>query len=278
MHDLTILIPIYNEEKYILETLLSLIEQTYRNFLCVLSDNNSSDKSEEICNKIVAKDKRFIYFKHDVNLGITKNVEFLLSKITSEYVMIFAGHDLIEKEFLSKTLNVLKMNDDVSLSFSKSIAIDENSNIIKEKVAIRYDFTGNALSRYIHSVKELGECTIFQGIFRAKVLENFSFTESIPGGDQIFISHLLWYGKLHITEESTYKRRYFLQKTTTYAERNSGDIKQKLSFSLMYQTYLDDFNSLYKGPENYRAFLNNKILDILTLRYGLGYLYHEDYK
>lgn len=279
MTKLTIMMPVYNEEKYILETLQSIKNQTYKNFTCIIADNNSSDKTGEICKRFVKDDNRFQYYKQVKNIGSIRNLEYIVKKIDTEYSMLFSGHDILKSEFISKTIEIIENNSNISLVFSSAIGINENSQMIYNKFMQQtYKFTGNSLSRYIKSIKELSNCTIVQGIFRSNILDDFQFTHNTTGIDHIFLSHLLWYGELYVVKEILYKRRFFEKRDTTDKERITGRKEEiKNNYKIMYQAYLDDFNSLYKGPEEFRIFLNNKILDILTLRFGISHLYNENY-
>ena len=62
---LTILIPAYNEDKYILETLQSVKDQTFKDFNCIISDNASSDETARICQSFVKDEPRFQYIKQE---------------------------------------------------------------------------------------------------------------------------------------------------------------------------------------------------------------------
>jgi hypothetical protein len=130
-------------------------------------------------------------------------------------------------------------------------------------------------------VGEISNCTIYQSIVRTKLLQNYDFIHYSLGDDHIFISYLLWHGELHTVDEVLYKRRFFKQRDSTDEERVSGpkEVYQlNSSFYRMYEAYITSFNSLYEGPEEFRTFLNSKILDILTAKYGIGFLYDDQKK
>jgi len=278
MEKLTILIPAYNEERYILETLKSIQKQTFQNFVCLIADNNSTDNTGKICIDFAKNDSRFIYHKQEKNIGSIKNIEFLMDMVQSEYIMLFSGHDVIEIDFLKELMGVITTNNDVSLVFCKALGINEKSVIIdNEFMHQSYDFTGDCLSRYIKSIQELGNCTIVQGIFRTSVLKNFELAYDTTGVDHILLSRILWFGKLFIVDKVLYKRRFFEHRESTSQERvsSTGEKTIDMNFFNMYKEYLKDFNKLYTGPEEFRTFLNSKILDILTRRFGISHLYKE---
>jgi glycosyltransferase involved in cell wall biosynthesis len=276
---LTILIPTCNEDKYILETLKSVKSQTNKDFICIISDNNSSDQTGKVCEEFVKDDPRFQYIKQDKNIGSSRNTEFLTQQVKTEYSMIFAGHDVLEPSFVEKTLQVIVNNPKVSFVFSKAIGINEESQLVDEEFMYQsYNFTGNSLSRYIQSVREISNCTIYQSIVKTDLLQKYNWTYDSLGDDHIFISYFLWHGELFTVDEVLYKRRFFKQRVSTDEERVSGPDKEcqiTMSIYRMYEAYIANFNSLYEGPEEFRTFLNSKILDILTAKYGIGYLYDD---
>lgn len=282
MNLLTILIPTYNEDKYILETLQSVKLQTYKNFTCIISDNHSTDRTGKICEEFVKGDPRFKYIKQDKNIGSSRNTEFLAKQVKTEYSMVFAGHDLLEPTFVEKTLQSIVNNPNISFVFSKAIGINEKSQLIDEEFMYQsYNFTGNSLSRYIQSVREISNCTIYQSIVRTKLLHKYNFIHDSLGDDHILISHMLWHGELYTVDEVLYKRRFFKQRDSTDEERVSGpkeEYQLTKSFYRMYEGYLENFNSLYEGPDEFRTFLNSKILDLLTAKYGIGHLYDDQKK
>jgi glycosyltransferase involved in cell wall biosynthesis len=276
MSDITIILPFFNEEKYLLDTLNSIKNQTYKNFVCILTNNNSTDNSEIICQDFIQNDKRFIYFKQDTNIGSIANTNFAISHINTPYMMILSGHDIIQEHFIENLLPIIKQNNDISLAFCNYHKIDEQNNITQDvSMKDRYKFEGNPLMRYLLSVRDLFDCTIVQGIFRSNVFDDFSLNSNIPGPDHILLSRLIWKGGLYIVDKYLYKRRFISNHHLSYEQKINPN-KTKLKHSLMFETYLDDFDKLYQGSKENKIFLHNKILDILTARFGISHLYDGD--
>src|SRR3546814_10449835 len=73
-------VPIYNEEKYISETLKSLKSQNIDNVHFLISDNQSTDNTLEICRNEVGDDERFSIIQHKENIGAAENFKFALDK------------------------------------------------------------------------------------------------------------------------------------------------------------------------------------------------------
>lgn len=96
----------YNAERYIVETLESLLAQDYSNYEIFVSDDASTDRTPEILENFRARypDKMRLYLQ-PVNLGITNHCNFLLQKVTGDYVCFVGGDDLLEPNCLSRAVD-----------------------------------------------------------------------------------------------------------------------------------------------------------------------------
>ena len=98
-----ILMATYNGEKYIVEQIDSIINQTYKNWNLLIRDDNSTDRTLEIIKNYQKKDARIrILDNNKVNLGIVKNFEKLL-KISESELIMFSDQDDIWKKGKIKT-------------------------------------------------------------------------------------------------------------------------------------------------------------------------------
>jgi glycosyltransferase involved in cell wall biosynthesis len=130
----SIVIPLYNAEKYIEETLKSAISQTYKDIEIICVDDCSTDNSAKIIKKYVKKHpKKVFYFKLNKNTGspvVPKNEAILKAK--GEFILPLDADDLIDKEYVKKAMNVFKSNKDISVVYCKTKLfglINEDSNI-----------------------------------------------------------------------------------------------------------------------------------------------------
>lgn len=122
----SIIIPLYNSEKYIEETIKSVLDQTYKNWEMLIIDDCSTDNGAEIVKKY-QDDKRIKYFKLDINSGaaVCRNKGIELSN--GEYIAFLDSDDLWKKEKLEKQIRFMKENN-YSISFTEYEEIDENGN------------------------------------------------------------------------------------------------------------------------------------------------------
>ena len=94
-----VVVPLYNASKFIGKCLKSLMLQTYKNFECIVIDDNSTDNSYEIASKITSGDNRFKVVKNKVNVGPLANayngaLNLSSSPKSSDIVVVLDGDDM----------------------------------------------------------------------------------------------------------------------------------------------------------------------------------------
>ncbi len=124
-----IIMPTYNGEKYLEQQLQSLLMQSYQNIRIIISDDNSKDNTAQILKKYKEKDKRIEVYFQEKNLGVVKNIEFLLKKVENPFYMLCDQDDYWLPEKVQKSLDILEQND-ADLVFGDLEVVDENLNTI----------------------------------------------------------------------------------------------------------------------------------------------------
>lgn len=100
--------PVFNGEKYIRDALDSLLNQTFSDFELIISDNASTDSTEEICCEYASRDSRISYFRQTENNGAITNFQFVLDQARGEFFMWAAYDDLWSSDFLKDAVGSLK--------------------------------------------------------------------------------------------------------------------------------------------------------------------------
>lgn len=100
-------VPAYNEERHIGECLKSIQAQTFANFSVLISDNASSDGTSSICQRFAETDRRFVYFRHPLNIGAVANFRFLLDSTISPFFAWLGGHDILKPQYVETHLGIL---------------------------------------------------------------------------------------------------------------------------------------------------------------------------
>ena len=102
--------PVYNVEKYIKTALDSLINQTYKNWICLCMDDGSNDNTFEVLKKYARLDKRFTVFSQN-NQGVTKTLNTLLNKVQGDYLYYIDSDDYIHPQTFETLLAVMQKTD-----------------------------------------------------------------------------------------------------------------------------------------------------------------------
>jgi len=184
----SIIIPVYNVEKYIDKCIYSVIEQEYKNFEIILVDDGSPDRCPEICDEYAKKDSR-IRVMHKVNGGLSSARNCGINIATGEYILFLDSDDFWNsKKALMNLYDSLK-NEDIDVLVYNNIERSCITN--KEKVCDRiYDvgFMENASKE--ETLKYLLQNNLFPGaawltVTKRKMLINkkLYFIEGIKAED-----------------------------------------------------------------------------------------------
>ncbi len=125
-HLVSIVVPVYNSEKYLEETIESILNQSYSDFEIILIDDGSTDLSGTICDEFALKDNR-IKVEHIPNSGpsFARNIGIQISK--GEYILPVDSDDIIESTYVEKAAKVLEKNDNIGIVYCKARLIGDYS-------------------------------------------------------------------------------------------------------------------------------------------------------
>jgi len=260
-------LPVFNENRFIHDTLDSLASQTYKNFMVLIADNASDDGTSEICQAFCNKDNRFMYHRQISNIGASANWEFIYNNSESPYLMWLGAHDKIEQVYLEKQLKIIETNKNIALVYSRIARIDEQGNMIRTSSGGEFIYNEDSgLIRYIKTaIGPSNEDTAMDGIFRRSALKGTKFYRFHAAG-LFILTKAQFYGKFYRTENPIYLRREFKNRETDVRERLTGkktNIKIKIPnvFPLIY-AQISDYLTL-------DTTLKEKVIKFPSLIWGL---------
>lgn len=123
----SVIMPSYNHEKYISESIESVLGQTLGDLELIIVDDGSKDKSIQIIEDFVKKDNRVRAYFHEKNMGIARTVNDCIERATGKFIAFTASDDVWVKEKLEKQLKVLEQNEDIVV-WSEGEIIDAQGN------------------------------------------------------------------------------------------------------------------------------------------------------
>lgn len=182
---ISIVIPVYNAERYLEACIQSVLELSYKNIEVVLINDGSTDLSGEICEKYRDKDERVIYHKTSNN-GVTAARRLGVEYASAQYVCFVDSDDLLQPSYLSTLIDALNSDSDIvgegpynrevdSVTFLKEMLTNKQDwsllrKIYKRELLIGSAFTvpkeinvGEDLIGNIHILKDAKHVQIVQG-------------------------------------------------------------------------------------------------------------------
>ena len=123
-------LPVYNGERYLEESILAILGQTFTDLELVICDNASTDRTEAICRRYAALDERIRYHRNVENIGGQRN-HLRVFELSRGHYFRWAGHDdLIAPEFLERCVCALDNDDRYVLAFPRFDVINEVGNFV----------------------------------------------------------------------------------------------------------------------------------------------------
>jgi glycosyltransferase involved in cell wall biosynthesis len=221
----SILIPVYNRESLIEETVQSAMNQTYENIEIIIVDNKSTDATWQVLEKLVSKDKRIKIFQNETNIGPVRNWKRCIDEANGKYGKILWSDDLIAPEFLEKTLPYLE-NKEVGFVFTGTEIFVDDTN---EKTS--HYFIGNSgiheSENYINGVLFDGDYPVSPGcaLFRLSDLKK-NLLINIPNKvNSDFSMHAIGNDLLiFLLTANQYKKFAFVNEKLSFFRAHDGSI------------------------------------------------------
>ncbi len=202
----SIIVAVYNQLNVVKQALESIINQTYENIEIIVSDDCSTDGTQEVLSRIASTNPKIRLFLQEKNLGITNNYNFLAAKVNGKYVAVFAGDDVMCPEKIEKQIVLLENNPDSSFCHHAVTILGYTSNKIQGVITHKYV---NGITTIHDVLRNLGIPGAMSIVCRRTALKVPVFSPDIPtASDWLFIIHLTMTGKgLYIEEPLCFYRK-----------------------------------------------------------------------
>lgn len=207
---LSIGMPIYNGERFVRETLDSILAQDCALEL-VISDNGSTDGTETICREYAAKDGRVKYHRYDENRGAAWNYNNCFRLAQGRYFKWAAYDDKLAPGFCAKCLEGLEGNPKVVLAYARATVIDEAGKFVRED-SDRLNLTDEQphvrFRKYFEAYTGHNICNPVFGVFRTEVLARTRLIGSFLTSDRILLGEIALHGKICEVPEGLFLFRW----------------------------------------------------------------------
>jgi glycosyltransferase involved in cell wall biosynthesis len=127
---ISVIVPSYNSERYLRESIESILNQTFGDFELIIVNDGSTDSSPEIIKEYSKKDRRVKFLNNPKNLGLQKSLNKAISEAKGKYIARMDADDISLPTRLETQYNYLEKNKDVFLVGSSAWIIDEDGKRI----------------------------------------------------------------------------------------------------------------------------------------------------
>lgn len=245
----SIIMPIYNAEKYLVQAVESILKQTYSNFQLILIDDQSTDQSYQICLQLAAVDKRIEVYRSIVNSGAAAARNLGLTKIRGTYVTFCDSDDYIESDLFEVAYDYLKDNIIDCLKYG---CIEE---YINEKENTTYSKSVHLVTNYYEGKESIAEqCLsmeliplfgyLWNGFYKVSIIENkkllINSQYRVNEDFDFNIRYIKYVKKLQCIDYSGY---HYIK----YVESNSLSSQNKSDYYELHMMKIEKFLELFDG-------------------------------
>jgi len=237
----SILLPVYNGQRFLRAAIESALGQTYQNFELIACDDCSSDNSFSILQEYASRDRRMKIFKNSTQLGLFGNYNQCWEKAQGALIKPFAQDDILYDDFIAVAARALASDPEVKLVLCARNLIDENDAVIETVSPLPPDqiYPGHDLITWslIFLTNRLGEPVT--GMFRAGDLTYGYDTRYFHYGDLELWFRLLAQGNLYFAGKVLCAFRRHEGGTTTSNHRYLNDLLDAMRICQQYYSYLE---------------------------------------
>ncbi len=207
---ISIIIPVYNVEKYVEECIDSVLNQDYPNIEIIIVDDGTKDSSGEICDAYAEKDSRVkVFHKENGGLGLARN--FGLDKISPEtkYIAFVDSDDTIAEDFISSLYNAVSENN-ADIGITRFIDVNDEHEVQRRPCE-------DVIKEGVFSTEEIINLTVGEGgwcfrvawnkLYRKELFDGVRYWNRIHEDEAIIYSLLLPCKKVVCIEKDGYYYR-----------------------------------------------------------------------
>jgi glycosyltransferase involved in cell wall biosynthesis/GT2 family glycosyltransferase/Flp pilus assembly protein TadD len=220
---LTVGLPVFNGELYLAGAIECILSQSFRDFDFIISDNASTDGTQDICQHYAKRDRRIRYCRNSVNLGGAKNSDLILDMARTEFFATASHDDYFSLNYLESCLATLKSSTNAVLCCPAQVVfLDPRGN--PTRLQPNFDATGmDMIGRMRDLVNRLGWYAYY-GVTRTEelrsILKDMSRYRYAYGGDVILMATALLRGEIVAAPRTTffYREPYRAKEFATHVE------------------------------------------------------------
>ena len=208
---ISVIIPVYNVEKYVGRCINSILSQTFKDFELIIVNDGSTDGSLEAVERAINNDERCLIFSKK-NGGLSDARNYGLEKAKSDYIVFVDSNDYVERSYLEKLyFTVVQNQADVAICMYN--LVDDHGKVIKSEAYNIPEGCSVVSGRdiLVSSLKPKGIPSIvaWNKIYKKKLFDNVKYPKGQIHEDQLILLPLFWnVGKVALVDQKYHLYNY----------------------------------------------------------------------
>ncbi len=180
---ITVGLPVYNSERYLRQSLDSLLAQTFPHFVLIISDNASTDGTAQICQQYAAADSRIRYSRNEANIGNPRNFNRVAGLADTKYLKWSTADDFWEPSFLERALEVMERDATIALCYPQAVLVDANGRNAKDYDDVLHLVQEDPADRFVALLNNIKLAHQHLGLIRMAHLQRTQLLGSYVASD-----------------------------------------------------------------------------------------------
>jgi glycosyltransferase involved in cell wall biosynthesis len=215
-------LPVYNGEQWLKQTIDSVLSQTWCDLELVISDNASTDRTEELCRTYANTDPRVRYHRNAENIGLSRNFNKVFELSRGGYFKWTSCSDIIDPTFIEKCVETFEKRPDLDLIYPSTRLFETDPNVgVDHSDSFDLD-VDSPYERFIRYVNGVALNNIMHGLFRTKILRMTRGYKKFVGADYNLLAEFVLYGRVAHLPEVLHFRRMTPETFTGYLNHQQG--------------------------------------------------------
>jgi glycosyltransferase involved in cell wall biosynthesis len=199
---------VYNGERFLEEALRSILNQTFTDFELIISDNASTDGTDEIAQAYAKRDGRIRYYRTEKNMGGGRNMRRVYELATGKYFKWAAADDLLEPDLLRRCIDILESDPGCVVAFARTKEVDENGTFIKNYVTPMKVDSNDPVARFREMLLISSWSYEIFGVMRMSALRQIPPHGSYVSADKVLLARISLLGRFHEIPEHLFISRH----------------------------------------------------------------------
>lgn len=201
-------LPVYNGERHLRGALESILGQTFGDFTLLISDNGSTDHTEEICREAARRDQRVVYRRSERNRGAAWNFSYVATQCTSPLFRFASHDDLLASTLLERCMDAHDADPAAVLWYPQTVEIDADGRVVRPFTDSLHLTDERPHRRLRDLLDRYNTSNAIFGLIRHEALRTTRLLDDFYSADIVLLAELALLGRFVEIPEQLFQRRW----------------------------------------------------------------------